>query len=104
QVIVDLPASGHAMAMLEAPQTGKRVFLAGPVRALCETIEQMLEDPHLTAGALVTLPEELPVNEAVDLAAKLRGLHIPVRAVIATSVPPTTLLEGDRAALDRLPD
>jgi anion-transporting ArsA/GET3 family ATPase len=103
-VIVDLPATGHALAMLSAPATGERVFLAGPVRALCESIQEMLTSPTLTACAIVTLPEELPVNEAVDLAAQLRALGLSVRAVIATSLPPPPLTEQERAIVDDLPD
>src|SRR5690606_23974835 len=40
QVIVDLPASGHALGLLDAPSEGKKIFRAGPVRALCESVEK----------------------------------------------------------------
>lgn len=85
-VIVDLPASGHAVGMLEAPFVGKRIFRAGPVRALCESVEQFLLDHELSTCAVVTLPEELPVNEAMELAVQLRGRGLRVEAILANAV------------------
>lgn len=101
-VIVDLPASGHAVGMLEAPFIGKRIFLTGPVRTLCESIEKILVNHELATCAVVTLPEELPVNEALELSAKLkkRGLH--VEAVFANAVEAMQLEPGQRDLLERL--
>ena len=101
-VIVDLPASGHAVGMLEAPFVGKRIFLAGPVRALCESMERMLLDHALTACAVVTLPEELPMNEALELAAKLRGRGLSVEAVLANAVEAEALSPEEQMVVERL--
>lgn len=101
-VIVDLPASGHAVGMLEAPFIGKKIFVTGPVRALCESIEKILVDHELSACAVVTLPEELPVNEALELSAKLeeRGLH--VQGVIANAVEGEPLDPEEERLVERL--
>lgn len=100
-VIVDLPASGHAVGMLEAPFVGKRIFVAGPVRALCESIEKILVDHELATCAVVTLPEELPVNEALELSDKLRQRGLRVEAVLANAVEDDGLAPGEREALER---
>lgn len=101
-VIVDLPASGHAVGMLEAPFVGKRIFLAGPVRALCESIEKILVDHELATCAVVTLPEELPVNEALELSGKLRERGLHVEAVLANAVETESLAPRERELLERL--
>lgn len=101
-VIVDLPASGHAVGMLEAPFVGKRIFLAGPVRALCEQMEHMLTDHATAACAVVTIPEELPMNEALELAAKLRGRGLSVEAVLANAVEAEALSPEERTVVERL--
>lgn len=101
-VIVDLPASGHAVGMLEAPFIGKKIFVTGPVRALCESIEKILIDHRLSACAVVTLPEELPVNEALELSERLkkRGLH--VQGVIANAVEGRPLDPREEELVERL--
>ncbi|AKU92036.1 ArsA family ATPase [Vulgatibacter incomptus] len=101
-VIVDLPASGHAVGMLEAPFIGKRIFLAGPVRHLCESMERMLLDHDLATCAVVTLPEELPVNEALELAAKLRDRGLRVEAVLANAVESEPLEPEEHALVEKL--
>lgn len=101
-VIVDLPASGHAVGMLDAPFVGKRIFLAGPVRALCDSMERMLTDHDLTTCAVVTLPEELPMNEALELAATLRGRGLRVEAVLANAVETEPLSPEERELVERL--
>ncbi len=101
-VIVDLPASGHAVGMLEAPFVGKRIFLAGPVRSLCDSIEKILVDHELATCAVVTLPEELPVNEALELSGKLRSRGLHVEAVLANAVEEEELRPAERELLERI--
>lgn len=100
-VIVDLPASGHALGMLEAPFEGKRIFRGGPVRALCESVEQVLLDARTTATAVVTLAEELPATEAADLAENLRSRGFPVGAVVVNARQRAPLEGEESAALAR---
>jgi len=101
-VIVDLPASGHAVGMLEAPFIGKKIFLAGPVRGLCESMEEMLLDHALTACAVVTLPEELPVNEALELSTRLRSRGLRVETVLANAVESVPMDAEERELVERL--
>jgi anion-transporting ArsA/GET3 family ATPase len=101
-VIVDLPASGHAVGMLEAPFVGKRIFRAGPIRALCESVEEFLLDHELATCAVVTLPEELPVNEAMELALELRSRGLRVEAVLANAVEQGSLTQEEASVVERI--
>jgi anion-transporting ArsA/GET3 family ATPase len=66
-VIVDAPATGHALAMLEAPDTFKKIARVGPIHRQAGYIESFLHDPAQTAVIAVATAEEMPVNETVDL-------------------------------------
>ncbi|HVI96692.1 MAG TPA: ArsA-related P-loop ATPase, partial [Anaeromyxobacter sp.] len=73
-VIVDAPATGHAVQLLRVPQTLLDTVPAGPLRSDATWMQELLVDPVRTALAIVTLPEEMPVNEAIELDAQVRGL------------------------------
>lgn len=76
-VIVDAPATGHGLAMLRIPQVVLDVTPAGPMRTAAQRIQDMLLDADTTWVNLVTLPEEMPVNETLELHQKLRDmLHL----------------------------
>jgi anion-transporting ArsA/GET3 family ATPase len=66
--IVDAPATGHGVAMLRAPSTYARV---GPIRRQALQIDAFLRDRKRTAVVVVALPEEMPVNETLDLERRL---------------------------------
>jgi anion-transporting ArsA/GET3 family ATPase len=82
-VVYDLPASGHAMSMLRVPWVITETVPEGPLTRDARTIQALLTDATRTAAVLVTLAEEMPANEAVELEAKLTALGIaPQHAVI----------------------
>jgi len=71
-VVVDAPSSGHAVQLLRVPGAMLGTVPAGPLRSDAEWMRDWLVDPARTAVALVTLPEEMPVAEAVELDQQLR--------------------------------
>ncbi len=71
---VDAPATDHAVQLLRVPAALLDTVPAGPLRHDADWMEAMLVDPAHTAVALVTLPEEMPVNEALELDAQVRGV------------------------------
>ena len=73
-VIVDAPASGHGVAMLQTPQTFGDIARVGPIRRQAAKIRGMLADPARTAYVGVALGEEMPVNETLELEERLRDV------------------------------
>jgi anion-transporting ArsA/GET3 family ATPase len=67
-VLVDAPATGHAMTFLSSAQGLLDAARSGPVRAQAADVVELLSDPQRCQVALVTLPEEMPVNEVVEAA------------------------------------
>ena len=70
-VVVDMPATGHAVTYLRVPQIMARLIRLGFAARLLEKIDARIRDHSVTGVLLVTLPEELPVNETVELWQKL---------------------------------
>ena len=70
-VIVDAPSSGHGLAMLTAPSTFGEIARVGPIRRQAFKIRDMLADPRRTGYVAVALPEEMPVNETLELGHRL---------------------------------
>jgi anion-transporting ArsA/GET3 family ATPase len=71
--IVDAPATGHGVAMLRAPRTFAQIARVGPIAKQANQIHAFLADPATTGVVAVALPEEMPVNETIDLRAALRS-------------------------------
>ncbi len=87
-VILDGPASGHAVAMLRTPSAVMTAMPKGPLGRDAALARALLSDPARTTALLVTLPEELPARETVILASDLRALGVPVGPLVVSSMPP----------------
>ncbi len=72
-VVVDAPATGHGLALLEAPRTFASAAAAGPIAAQGERIAATLRDRSLTAMAAVATPERAAVEELIALRTALGG-------------------------------
>jgi anion-transporting ArsA/GET3 family ATPase len=94
--IVDAPATGHGLAMLRAPSTYASIARVGPVGRHAERIDSFLRDARQTGVLGVALPEEMPVNEAVEFERALdRDLGIAVDAVVVNAVHPVRFRPPD---------
>jgi anion-transporting ArsA/GET3 family ATPase len=88
-VILDAPATGHGVAILEAPRTFADAARIGPIARQGRTIAQMLSDPSRTGVVAVTTPEEMPVNETLGLRTSLRDrLGLDTDLVVANRMLP----------------
>jgi anion-transporting ArsA/GET3 family ATPase len=70
-IVVDAPATGHAMTFLSSASGLLAAARGGPVRAQAADVVELLTDPARCQVVLVTLPEEMPVNEAIEAAYRL---------------------------------
>ncbi|MCB1000248.1 MAG: hypothetical protein KDB40_13215 [Acidimicrobiales bacterium] len=67
-LIVDAPPAGHAAPFLRSASALQEVISSGPVRDQADEVAAMLADATRSQALLVTLPEETPVNEVIELA------------------------------------
>ena len=93
-VVFDMPASGHSISMLRIPQVITDTVPDGPLTRDARTIKDLLSDPKRTAAVLVTLAEEMPVNEAIELEAKLSSMGIVPQHVVCNQLYPNHFPHG----------
>jgi Anion-transporting ATPase len=70
-VIVDAPATGHGLGLLRTPKTFGDIARVGPVKRQADAIHRFVTDSRLTGLCAVVWPEEMPVNETLELQRKL---------------------------------
>ncbi|HWD70684.1 MAG TPA: ArsA-related P-loop ATPase [Solirubrobacteraceae bacterium] len=100
-VIVDAPASGHGAALLRTPRTFAEIARVGPIAHQARTIADTIADPSFTAAVAVSTPEEMPVNETLELREALAAAADPVHLhlVILNARYPDRFSEADAALL-----
>jgi Mrp family chromosome partitioning ATPase len=72
-VLVDAPASGHAVTFLRSPRGLLDAVRAGPIHNQAREVLELLTDGDRCQVLLATLPEETPINEAVQTASLLEA-------------------------------
>jgi len=95
-VVMDAPATGNALALLRAPRTYANIARVGPIARQAASIDAFLRDSSATGVLSVALPEEMPVNETVDLERRLADdLGMEVGQVVANGVLPARFTAAD---------
>lgn len=87
-LILDAPATGHGLTLLQAARTMTDVARSGPFHDLAAKIGSLIDDPLATALVLCTLPEELPVSETIELAHAVAAHGQRVHTVIVNRLDP----------------
>jgi anion-transporting ArsA/GET3 family ATPase len=98
-VVLDAPASGHGLALLRTPRTFAEIARVGPIASQARRVVEALEDPEQTAVVVVATPEETPVNEALELEARLEELFGHGPAAIVVNAVTRDALTGAELAL-----
>lgn len=93
-LVFDMPASGHSISMLKVPRVIVETVPEGPLTRDARTLYELLRDPVQTAAVVVTLAEEMPVNEALELEGKLGELGIIPKQLVANQVYPDHIPAG----------
>ena len=102
-VVMDAPATGNALALLRAPRTYANIARVGPIARQAASIDAFLRDSSATGVLSVALPEEMPVNETVDLERRLADdLGMEVGQVVANGVLPARFTAADLRQLRSL--
>ena len=104
-VVVDAAATGHIVGQLAAPQAINGLVQVGPIRQQTGWMLEILGDPRTTGVAIVTTPEEMPVNETIDLQGRLEAeTNVDLAAVVVNRVLPELFGRGEEQVFDRLWD
>ncbi len=102
-VVVDAPASGHIVGQLAAPQAIQNLVQVGRVRHQTAWMLDILSDPAQTGVVIVATPEEMPVNETIDLSIRLREeTSVDLAAVVVNRVLPELFTRGEEEVFRNL--
>ncbi|WP_345636638.1 ArsA-related P-loop ATPase [Rugosimonospora acidiphila] len=92
-VVLDAPPTGRIGRFLNVTAEAARLARVGPIKNQSEGVAAILRSP-MTAVHVVTLLEEMPVQETADAIAELSALKITVGNVIINGSQPPLLTEG----------
>lgn len=96
-VVVDAPPTGRVARFLNISHEVGGLAKVGPLKSQSEGVMAVFRSPQ-TAVHLVTLLEEMPVQETVDGVADLQSLGLPVGGVVVNAVRTPRLAPADLAA------
>ncbi|MET0389125.1 MAG: ArsA-related P-loop ATPase [Polyangiales bacterium] len=102
-VIVDAPATGHGLDLLRVPRVIMDVAPPGLLRREAEHASELFQDPQRSGVLLVTLPEEMPSTETVELHGVIRNeLDLPVCGLVINQTLPALFGNRERDGLRSL--
>ncbi|WP_317444596.1 ArsA family ATPase [Streptomyces collinus] len=93
-VVMDAPPTGRITRFLNVNDEVAGLAKIGPIHNQAQAVMRVLKSPE-TAVHLVTLLEEMPVQETADGIAELRAARLPVGRVIVNMVRPEVLDAAD---------
>jgi anion-transporting ArsA/GET3 family ATPase len=104
-VVLDAPATGHALGMLGSPSTFGRIARVGPIASQTERLRGLLEDPARSSYFAVAQATEMAISETLELQERLRErLGRELDAVVVNGVLPQRFSNGELRALAPLRD
>jgi anion-transporting ArsA/GET3 family ATPase len=66
-VVLDAPATGHGLTFLTVPEVFLSIVSEGPLARDMKDMRALISDPARCSTCIVTLPEEMPATEAMEL-------------------------------------
>ena len=102
-VVVDASATGHVVGELGSPVAISELVRVGVVRSQTDWMIDILTDPAQTGVVVVTVPEEMPVSETLELLGRLADeTEIDVASVVVNRVLPELFGRGEEEIYDSL--
>ncbi len=99
-VVVDAPATGHVIELIDAPRSLDDVVGVGPLVDQTSWMQALLLDGDITRTLVVTTLEELPVSETNDLVGRL--VEIGQSPIVVANRAPAALSDAATEALSGL--
>jgi anion-transporting ArsA/GET3 family ATPase len=92
-VVLDAPPTGRIGRFLNVTAETARLTKFGPIKSQSDGVTAVLRSP-VTTVHVVTLLEEMPVQETIDAVTELHRLEMPVGAIIVNQTQPDLLPSG----------
>jgi arsenite-transporting ATPase len=101
-LVLDMPATGHMVGLARLPNLLLKMMPVGPIADRLKEGQGYFYDPAQTAAWIVTLPQTLPVSEAIELRSMLHGEKVPVGGYILNKSPFNPFTEEEEKILESL--
>jgi anion-transporting ArsA/GET3 family ATPase len=102
-VVLDGPATGHALGMLHAPWTFGAIARVGPIAGQTRHVQELLTDPARSGYLAVSHASEMAVSEALEVQDGLRAqLSRDLDAVIVNGILPRRFSDPELAQIAML--
>jgi len=103
-VVLDAPPTGRVTRFLNVNTEVSGLAKVGPIRNHADLVMSVIASSR-TAVHLVTLLEEMPVQETIDAVHELHDAHLPVGGVFVNMVRPAAMTDAqiEQALTDALP-
>jgi anion-transporting ArsA/GET3 family ATPase len=85
-IVVDAPPTGRIVPFLQAPEGVTEIVRVGPIKRQSGQIADMLSNPKRAQAVIVTLLEEMPVQETIEGVAALKDADVQLGPVVANQV------------------
>ncbi|GAA2643961.1 ArsA-related P-loop ATPase [Paractinoplanes durhamensis] len=92
-VVLDAPPTGRIGRFLNVTAETAKLAKMGPIKTQSDGVASLLRSP-ITSVHVVTLLEEMPVQETLDAIAELQALNISVGRIIVNNARPALLTAG----------
>jgi anion-transporting ArsA/GET3 family ATPase len=102
-VVLDAPATGHALGLLRSPRTFGAIARVGPIFGQAERVRELLEDERQTGYLAVAQASDMAIGETLDLRDGLRSqLDVELDAAIVNATLPQRFDEPELQRIARL--
>ena len=101
-IVADMPATGQTLALTSLPEILLDALSDGPIPRYMREGQAFLNDPEKGLAWVVTLPEPLPADEALELIDGLRSTHVTPAGLILNRMPDDPFEPEERVALEAL--
>jgi len=101
-VVLDAPATGHALALLSSPRTFGAIARVGAVATQTRRVEELLADDERSGYIAVATATELAIDETLELQQRLAdALARELDAVLVNATIPQRFSSSDLQTLER---
>jgi anion-transporting ArsA/GET3 family ATPase len=102
-VVIDAPATGHALGLLHSPQTFGAIARVGPIAGQSQRVRELLRDPARSGYVGVALATDMAVTETLELQDGLRrGLDRTLDKVLLNCLLPSRFTVGELERIAQL--
>jgi anion-transporting ArsA/GET3 family ATPase len=102
-VVVDAVATGHIVGQLAAPQAINELVHVGLIRQQTGWVIDILGNKETTGLVIVTTPEEMPVNETIELAGRVEDeTDVALSTIVVNRVLPELFGRGEEEVFEEL--